>query len=185
MGAIIKGNVNQTGAVVWITGLSGAGKTTFMGFLNESLLDLGIKPILLDGDSLRNILGYSTTKYSKQDRLELAFVYSKLCKYLSDQGFIILIATIALFHEVHQLNRRIFSHYIEVLIDSSIDQIKNRNTNSIYDNNLISSEVIGVDFQAEFPKNPDFVVSGELKDFAAKSKELAAIINQEKNNERS
>lgn len=168
----------KNGTVVWITGLSGAGKSTFMNFLHDELLVLGHKSIILDGDSLRSILGYSTSKYSKDERLQLAFVYSRLCKYLSEQGYTVLIATIALFHKIHQWNRDNLSSYFEVFIDIPIHEIRARNNITVYDDQSPTKEVMGVDFEAEFPQAPNLIVTGNLKNFIDKSRELAALITQ-------
>lgn len=175
---IIKDKAISEGAVVWITGLSGAGKSTFMNLLHHSLHDLGHESIVLDGDSLRGILGFSNKKYSKSDRLELAYVYSKLCKYLSDQGFTVLIATIALFHKIHVWNRETLPNYFEVFVDVPLSEIKTRFPAKVYENLDIKSQIVGVDFEAEFPKNPDMQISGNLENFRRMSQELASKINR-------
>ena len=80
------------GQVIWITGLSGAGKTTVAAALDECLRERGLIPILLDGDILRNLFK-STDEigktYNREARIKLALKYAHLCKTLSSQGFIV------------------------------------------------------------------------------------------------
>lgn len=164
------------GRVIWITGISGAGKTTFASFLNNDIRHLGGQPILLDGDSLREILKLKNKSYSKHDRLSLSYVYAKLCKYLSDQGFIVIIATIALFHEIHLWNRINIKNYTEIFINTELKEIINRSVSTIYSEENLESEIAGVNFPVEFPKNPDEIITGSLEDFAVRSKKLATQI---------
>ena len=99
-------------AVIWITGLSGAGKTSLAREVVKSLKVLQ-KPVLwLDGDELRKTLGVEnsySTDFSVEARLMLSKTYSRLCKLISDQEMIVVISTIALFHEVHEWNRKVLT----------------------------------------------------------------------------
>ena len=111
------------GAVVWVTGLTASGKTTFMTALAEDLDSHGLRTIRLDGDELRRIFRAENLAYDYEGRLALGRQYSDLCQILAAQGHLVLIATIALFHEIHEKNRRDFPNYIEAglkLIPSQI-----------------------------------------------------------------
>jgi adenylylsulfate kinase-like enzyme len=68
-----------SGAVLWITGMSGAGKTTVGKIITETLKDTGAHVFWLDGDEMRKILG-DKWGYTKQDRIDLAHVYSRIAK---------------------------------------------------------------------------------------------------------
>ena len=66
----------MVGQVIWVTGLSGAGKTTVSTELNERLKNRGLHPILLDGDNLRNLFmeSYNTKQtYTRQERIILSY----------------------------------------------------------------------------------------------------------------
>ena len=90
---------NEAGKVVWITGLSGSGKSTVAQELWMLLKNNGVPSILLDGDELRNVFG-EQDNYEIQQRLKISKKYSRLCKLLSEQGFNVVIGTISMFHEV-------------------------------------------------------------------------------------
>jgi len=85
--------------VIWITGYSGAGKTTVARHVESLLRDRGLQAIFLDGDHLRSIFG-GRWGYAKADRVELAHVYFRLCSHLAAQGFVVIIAAVAMYAEV-------------------------------------------------------------------------------------
>ncbi len=88
--------------VIWITGLSGAGKTSLASELNLRMKELGVKPIVLDGDQLREVmLDEEPSEYHREKRLTLGMRYSRLCRLLSSQGFLVIVATISMFKEIH------------------------------------------------------------------------------------
>ena len=97
----------MTGQVIWITGLSGAGKTTLAKQLYLRLKKNQMHPILLDGDLLRLIFKIGSIEeqsYSRKSRINLGLKYGLLCKTLSSQGFIVILATISMFHEIYAWN---------------------------------------------------------------------------------
>ena len=99
------------GRVIWITGLSGAGKTAVAKALQQSFKKYGVFSISLDGDVLRSILEEEDKKgrsYARKDRIKLSQKYSQLCKNLSSQGFTVIIATVSMFDEIYIWNRRIY-----------------------------------------------------------------------------
>ena len=76
----------MTGQVIWITGLSGAGKTTVAEQLTLRSRERGLQPIMLDGDILRDLFKNSeiiSETYNREARIKLALKYAHLCKTLS------------------------------------------------------------------------------------------------------
>jgi adenylylsulfate kinase len=143
--------------IFWITGLSAAGKTSLGEELTRQILLVRKPVVFLDGDSLRDILGEFST-HSRADRLRLAFVYSRLCKNLASQGLIVVIATVALFQEIHSWNRQNLLRYVEVFLDVPLEELRRRDPKGMYkrfDNGEISN-VAGLDLQVDFPTNPHF-----------------------------
>ena len=70
--------------------------------------------------------------YNKNARLELAQQYARLCKLLSEQGVWVLIATISLFREIHDWNRKNISNYFEVFLDVPMAELRRRDSKGIY-----------------------------------------------------
>ncbi len=151
------------GTVVWITGLSGAGKTTLARTLGPMLKAHGSQVLLLDGDELRAIFGeahVSAHSYGRQARLEVAMRYARLCQMLSRQGALVVIATISLFEEVHEWNRAHLSRYFEVYVKTPVDELRRRDPKGIYkrfDSGEISC-VAGLDLPVDEPASPDSIV---------------------------
>ena len=141
------------GRVFWITGLSGAGKTT-IGYLLYTKLKLRKNPIVfLDGDELRKIFG-NDLGYSKEDRLKSAIRNSRLCKLLSDQEIDVICCTISMFDVIREWNRENIKNYFEIYLDVSLETLKDRK--NIYREN--NNDIVGINVLAEIPKNPDIVL---------------------------
>jgi adenylylsulfate kinase-like enzyme len=141
----------------WITGLSGTGKTTLSTFLVENLRSSGRQVIHLDGDELRTV--FASFAYTKKERLELGFKYSRLCKLLTDQGFDVVIGVIGLFKELHSWNRHNIANYIEIFIDTPLAELKKRDSKGLYSGAKLN--VAGLDLKVDLPTSPDINISWE------------------------
>lgn len=150
------------GILYWITGLSGAGKTTIGSALYYELKQKRENVIILDGDILKEIVG-SELGYSNQDRLERAKRYSRLCKVLAEQGMTVIICTIAMYDEIRDWNRANIDGYVEVFLDVDISVLEDRNRKDLYSRQKEGSVdlVAGVDLEVEFPKNPNLTIRND------------------------
>jgi cytidine diphosphoramidate kinase len=148
--------------VFWLTGLSDSGKSTLCTMLVDYLRANGTSIIKLDGDEIRAVVG-AVRGHSRDERLELALRYSRLCKLLADQGFNVAIATISMFSEVHEWNRQNLPGYCEIYLDVPMEELMNRDTKGIYGRaarNEIAN-VAGLDLKVDIPKNPDITLRFE------------------------
>lgn len=152
----------MSGKVIWITGLSGAGKTTLAKNLKRRLEKFESSPILLDGDLLRTIfktdlLGQNS--FNRKTRINLALKYGLLCKTLSQQGFTVIISTIGMFNEVYFWNRANLKNYFEVYLKVPLDELYLRDEKKIYQ--LYKSGklnyVAGLDVDVDEPELADVV----------------------------
>ena len=141
-------------AVFWITGLSGAGKSTIGFNYYQRLLSRGVSAVFLDGDELRLIMGGEG--YDMETRKNLAFRYSRLCKLLSDQNINVVIATISMFHDVQNWNRLNIDNYVEIYIKVSLDELVKRDQKNLYSSN--QKNVVGFTAQYEEPKKSHIVL---------------------------
>ena len=124
---------NYTAPVLWITGLSGSGKTTLAKEVYRILKSRNLPVILFDGDELREIFkSKSIQNYSREERMDFAMKYSKLCLQVSKQGLIVIIATISLFKKIHDWNRDNIPNYFEVFLKVPLDELKRRDVKGIY-----------------------------------------------------
>ena len=148
------------GKVIWITGLSGSGKTTVGARLTEVLRSRNLPIVFLDGDDLRAVLNkdkIGDSNHTRSERLQLSLIYSRLSKRISENGVYVVIATISLFSEVHQWNRGNIFNYFEIFLDVPLEILENRDPKSIYSNFKQGKikNVAGLDLEIDFPKHPD------------------------------
>lgn len=141
--------------VYWLTGLSGAGKTTIGKLWYQALKEAGERAVFLDGDELRQIFGGSLG-YSAEERRQLAMCYARLCALLARQGLTVICCTISMFDSVRAWNRANIPGYYEVYIKVSMDTLRGRDQKGLY--SRAEQNVAGVHFQVEEPKNPDLVL---------------------------
>lgn len=146
--------------LVWVTGLSGAGKTTFANALKNCIrADLGCNPVILDGDALREVWGREAA-HTPADRHALAKQYAALCALLVSQGHCVICSTISMFQDVRDGNRATNAHYCEVFIDVDDDvRHSRRNIGS-----LTREDITHTESAFQLPRNPDLVLSNPAPD---------------------
>ena len=106
-----------------------------------------------------------SSDFSREERLRLAFTYADLCRYIASQGAVVIIATIALFKEIHVWNRANLPNYFEILLDIPVSVLEDRDSKGLYERFRKGEirNVAGLDFEVDFPSNPDLVVGVEDK----------------------
>ncbi len=89
------------GGVIWITGYSGAGKTTVGRNVERQLRHSGLHTVFLDGDDLRRIFS-GKWGYERSERMELAKIYFRLCSHLASQHSTVVISAVAMYPDVYR-----------------------------------------------------------------------------------
>jgi len=139
----------------WITGLSATGKTTLSKLLVDSFRASGKVVVHLDGDELRQVL--SDEAYTREERIALGMRYSKLCRLLINQGIDVVISVIGLFKELHRWNKENIPNYIEIFIDTPLEELINRDPKGLYKKHKSGEikNIAGMDLKVDFPVDPD------------------------------
>ncbi len=148
--------MNKTGRMYWITGLKASGKTTIGTALYYALREEHENVLILDGDILKQFVG-DNFGYEEDERLARGRRYSQLCKILVDQGIIVVICTISMFHEIREWNRAHIKGYVEVFVDTPVELIAKRDKSGLY-----SCEEIRANHErAQLPLRPDVTLRND------------------------
>ena len=156
----------EPGRVIWITGLSGAGKSALAHELVARLRASGDVVVMLDGDELREVFGavsVNLKNHNREARLALAIQYAHMCRILAQQGLTVVIATISLFKKVHVWNRANLPGYFEVYLKVPVEELRRRDPKGIYcrfDAGELT-DVAGLDVPIDEPEAADWVVEFE------------------------
>ena len=148
---------NQKACVIWLTGLSGSGKSTIANELEYQLNKMNYHTYLLDGDNIRNGLN-SDLGFSDKDRKENIRRISEVAKLFLDAGIITITAFISPFIEDREKAREIIGEdFIEVFVDTPIEVCIKRDPKGLYQKALNGEikEFTGINSPYEKPKNPD------------------------------
>lgn len=155
--------LNMSGQTIWVTGLSGAGKTTISRKLVAELRRIAGNVIFLDGDELREVLSAVSEKgahHDRDQRTAIAMQYARLCRLLSSQNMTVVIATISMFKEVHDWNREHLPGYFEIYLKVPIEELQRRDPKGIY--KLYAkgqaTNVAGLDLAVDEPQNPHMLI---------------------------
>lgn len=159
----IENNECCKGTVYWITGLSGAGKTTMGQKLFWDMRKKKKEVLFLDGDELRDII--NNQDYSYDGRKQVAKQYSRMCRMLSSQGMDVIICTVSMYDEVREWNRKNIENYCEIYIQVPIEELIRRDQKGLYSKalNKTAVNVMGMDTAFEEPKRPDIVIHNDGK----------------------
>jgi adenylylsulfate kinase-like enzyme len=144
--------------VWWITGLSGAGKSTVSRLVRDGLQARGGAALLLDGDVMRDILGETLT-HAPDDRRRLGLTYGRFAREVAGQGIDVICATISMSHAVREWNRAHIPRYREIYLRVPLSELERRDPQGLY---AIArgggGQVVGADGAFEEPQCPDLVI---------------------------
>ena len=174
----------KSGRVIWITGLSGSGKTSLAIEMSKVLAAEGIHPILLDGDEMRkNLFGniIPEDNYSNKSRKTFGKAYSDLSYFLASQGFIVITSVIAMFEEVFSWNKVNLPGYFEIYLKTALSDLKKEDSKGIYSDfkKGIVNNLPGVNLKIDEPKEPNLILE-KKSNFSAEEK-AAEVISLLKN----
>ena len=164
----------KKGILFWVTGLSGAGKTSISNKIYQRIKDTHGKTFYINGDEMRKI--FDLKSYDNSDRKKGGIKYSKLFKKITDQNINVLFAGMALFDDVRKWNRINVKNYLEIYIKTSLKNIIKKKYTKIYKK---KTKLVGIDIRPEFPKKPDIIINNNFnKSIENLSNELIIKINK-------
>jgi bifunctional enzyme CysN/CysC len=153
--ATIKG---QKPAVLWFTGLSGAGKSTIANLVEKKLVALGKHTFLLDGDNLRHGLNRDLG-FTDADRIENIRRVGEVARLMADAGLIVLTAFISPFRAEREMVRKMVpeGEFIEIFVDTPLVEAERRDSQGLYAKARAGeiANFTGIDSPYEPPEKPE------------------------------
>jgi bifunctional enzyme CysN/CysC len=148
----------QRPAVLWLTGLSGAGKSTIANQVEKRLHALGHHTMLLDGDNVRHGLNRDLG-FSEADRVENVRRIAEVARLFVEAGLIVLVSFISPYRAERMLarDRVAGDEFLEIFVDTPIDECRRRDPKGLYlkaDSGQIQN-FTGIDAPYEAPVNPE------------------------------
>ncbi|APH60503.1 adenylyl-sulfate kinase [Granulibacter bethesdensis] len=157
----------HSAAVLWFTGLSGAGKSTVANLVEQKLLTQGCHTYLLDGDNLRHGLNKDLS-FSQSDRRENIRRIAEVSRLFHDSGLIVLVSAISPYAADRAAARALVPEgaFVEVFVDAPIDECARRDPKGLYAR-AKAGEITGftgIDAPYETPENPEVHLEAFGKD---------------------
>ncbi len=152
----------QRPCILWFTGLSGSGKSTISGAVEQKLFELGYHTYLLDGDNVRHGLNKDLA-FSDGDRVENIRRVGELSKLMIDAGLLVMTAFISPFTADREMVRNLVQQheFIEIYMDTPLKVCEQRDPKGLYKKarNGEIKNFTGISSDYESPELPEIVIS--------------------------
>jgi adenylylsulfate kinase len=152
------------GFVVWLTGLSGSGKTTIARIVEDAVKSMNHCVVVLDGDEIRRHLS-PDLGFSKRDRELNVERVAYLSHILSRSGIIAIVAFISPFRTSRDHARKLIGDFVEVWVKCSLETCKKRDPKGLYAKVMRGeiTDFTGIDQDYEIPLNPEIILDTDKK----------------------
>ncbi len=153
--------VGQRGVTIWLTGLSGSGKSTIAVAAERELIDRGRLAFVLDGDNIRHGLNRNLG-FSPEDRTENIRRIGEVSKLFSEAGVIVFSSFISPYRSDRDAVRALMGpgDFVEVFVDASLDTCEARDVKGLYKKARAGEirEFTGISAPYEAPESPELML---------------------------
>ena len=171
--------LKQRATVVWLTGLSGSGKSTVAKAVERQLHEQGFVTKLLDGDNIRVGLSNNLT-FSVEDRRENIRRIAEAARLFLDGGIICLCSFVSPTQEIRDLAREVVGaeDFLEVYVNAPIEVCEERDVKGLYKKARAGEikDFTGIDSPFEGPENPFLEIRTDLEDLQTSTDRLVAAL---------
>ncbi|MDO4522004.1 MAG: adenylyl-sulfate kinase [Eubacteriales bacterium] len=154
----------QKPVTIWLTGLSGAGKSTIANQLEKRLVALGRHTMLLDGDNVRMGLN-KNLGFTEKDRIENIRRIAEVAKLMNDAGLIVITSFISPFRQDRRNARDIIGNdsFMEIYVSTSLEECERRDVKGLYRKARMGEipNFTGINSEYEAPEQPELIVDTE------------------------
>jgi len=154
-------------AVLWFTGLSGAGKSTIANLVEAELHARGVHTLMLDGDNVRHGLN-KDLGFTEVDRVENIRRVGEVARLMTDAGLVVLCSFISPFRAERRMVRELIAEgeFLEVFVDTPLEQCIARDPKGLYKRALAGEikNFTGVDQAYQVPENPELHLRSDEAD---------------------
>jgi bifunctional enzyme CysN/CysC len=170
---------NQKPAVLWLTGLSGAGKSTIANLVEKKLHRMNRHTFLLDGDNVRHGLN-KDLGFTEADRIENIRRVGEVARLMSDAGLIVITAFISPFRAEREMVRSMMApgEFIEVHIDTPLAEAEKRDVKGLYKKARAGElkNFTGIDSPYEPPETPEIRIDTTMMTADAAAEVIVAAL---------
>jgi len=145
--------------IIWLTGLSGAGKTTLAKALYTDTKKKFPNTVWIDGDILRKNFK-NTKKYDKKSRIKQYERMIRIAKFCYDQKINVIISVLYFNNFIFKNNRELFKNYYQIYLKADIKDLIKRDSKKIYSKSINKKKpfLVGVDIKWNEPKKSNLVI---------------------------
>lgn len=173
--------LGQKGVTVWLTGLSGSGKSTIAVAAEKVLSDQGRHTYILDGDNIRQGLN-NNLGFSPEDRTENIRRIGEVAKLFTDAGIVVFTSFISPYRSDRDAVREIMGEgdFVEVHVAASLDTCESRDVKGLYKKARAGEipEFTGISAPYEEPKNPELEIDTNGQTVDESTQELIAYLDK-------
>ena len=170
---------NQKPAVLWLTGLSGSGKSTIANAIEKKLAGMNRHTFLLDGDNVRHGLN-KDLGFTDADRIENIRRVGEVARLMTDAGLIVITAFISPFRAERTMVREMMQpgEFVEVFIDTPLNIAEQRDVKGLYAKARAGElkNFTGIDSPYETPENPEIIIDTTQMDVESAADKIIQIL---------
>ncbi len=182
--SVRENKLQQKAVTIWLTGLSGAGKSTIANELEKRLCTLGKHTMLLDGDNVRMGLN-GDLNFGEKDRMENIRRVAEVARLMNDAGLIVITSLISPYHSDRKMAKDIIGkRFVEIYVSTPLEVCEKRDVKGLYKKAKAGKipDFTGISSPYEIPCSPDITVDTsncELEECVDQIMETLSVILEE------